>query len=48
LRNSRASKNWYTYIFGATGDGGLMYAKEGLDITAEITKFVNTKYKSGN
>ena len=39
-----AEANGYTYVFGATGDGGLMYAKEGKDVTSEVIRFVNEKY----
>ncbi|MFM7858942.1 MAG: OmpH family outer membrane protein [Flammeovirgaceae bacterium] len=34
----------YDFIFGATGDGGLMYAKKGNDITDEVLRFMNDKY----
>jgi outer membrane protein len=33
------------FIFGAVGDGGLMYAEEGLNITDELIEFVNNKYQ---
>lgn len=34
----------YTYIFGANGDGSIMYAKEDNDITAELIDVINKKY----
>lgn len=37
-------ENNYDYIFGATGDGGLMYATESKDVTTEITEYVNAHY----
>jgi outer membrane protein len=38
-------KNGYDLIVGATGDGSLMYAREGLDLTDEVVGYANTKYK---
>jgi outer membrane protein len=35
----------YDYIFGADGNGSLMYSKESLDISAEVILFINNKYK---
>lgn len=35
----------YTYIYGADGSGGLMYASESSDITEEVIKYINEKYK---
>lgn len=35
----------YTYIYGASGDGALMYAKEDLDLTKELIVYINLKYK---
>lgn len=37
-------ENGYTYIFGANGDGSIMYAEEGKDITKEIIQMINQKY----
>lgn len=34
----------YDFIFGATGNGGLMYAKKGNDITNEVLQHLNKKY----
>lgn len=38
-------KNNYTIIFGADGSGNLMYAKDALNITDEVKKYVNQRYK---
>lgn len=38
-------KNGYTYIFGNDSNGSLMYAKETHNITKEIIRFINDKYK---
>ncbi len=35
----------YDYLFGANGNGNLMYASEGEDVTAEVIAFINEKYK---
>lgn len=35
----------YDYIFGATGNGSLMYAKDAQDITKEVLKYINKKYE---
>lgn len=40
------SEKGYDYIFGASGNGSLMYAKESHDITDDIVEFVNKKYDS--
>lgn len=37
--------NHYDMILGAKGDGGLMYANEGMNITAEVLDYVNKKYE---
>lgn len=34
----------YAYIFGANGDGSIMYAEETNDITPEIVEMINKKY----
>jgi len=36
--------NEYDYIFGAAGNGSLMYAREGNDITPKIVEFLNARY----
>ncbi len=38
-------KNNYKYIFGADGNGVLMYAEEHENINEEIILFINNKYK---
>jgi outer membrane protein len=38
-------KNNYAYIYGATGNGSLMYANDNDDITEEVMKYVNKKYE---
>lgn len=38
-------QNGYTFIFGADGTGGLMYADEAKDVTEEAITFINEKYK---
>ena len=35
----------YEYIYGAIGNGAMMYAKEKNDITAELKVYINNKYK---
>jgi outer membrane protein len=37
-------KNNYMYIYGASGNGNLMYASDKKDITNDVIKFVNKKY----
>jgi Skp family chaperone for outer membrane proteins len=37
--------NGYDVILGADGQGGLMYADEMLNISDEITEYINDKYK---
>jgi outer membrane protein len=41
-------ENEYDFIFGAVGDGNLMYAKDSNDVTAELIKYVNSKYQHGD
>jgi len=43
-----ASNEKYDYLFGATGQGNIMYAKEENDITSEVIKYINDKYKGSN
>lgn len=38
-------KNKLKIIFGVSGQGNIMYAKEGIDKTEEIIKYVNERYK---
>ncbi|MGZ5551560.1 MAG: OmpH family outer membrane protein [Nitrososphaeraceae archaeon] len=40
-------ENGYDCIFGATGQGNIMYAKENDDITKAITDYINNKYSGG-
>lgn len=40
------SQEGYDYIFGASGNGSLMYAKDSHNITDDIVDFVNKKYDS--
>lgn len=35
----------YKYIYGNDGNGSLMYAEEGDNITKEVTAYINLKYK---
>lgn len=35
----------YTFILGAEGSGGIMYASEKMDVTAEVLEYVNSRYK---
>lgn len=35
----------YTYIFGNDGNGSLMYGKDAKNITAEVTEYINDKYR---
>ncbi|MBS3738276.1 OmpH family outer membrane protein [Mesohalobacter halotolerans] len=37
-------ENGYTYIYGANESGNILYGKEDLDITEEVTKALNEKY----
>ncbi len=38
-------ENGYTYIFGSNESANIMYAEDGLDITAEILEKLNAQYK---
>ncbi|MHB8259770.1 MAG: OmpH/Skp family outer membrane protein [Bacteroidia bacterium] len=38
----------YKYIYGNDGNGSLMYAEEGDNITKEVTAYINLKYKGIN
>lgn len=35
----------YDFIFGATGDGNLMYARQARDVTNEVIEYINRKYE---
>jgi len=35
----------YEYIFGAMGNGGIMYADEAQNITDEVIEYINKKYE---
>ena len=41
-------ENKYDYIFGASGQGNIMYAKNGDDITKDVTDYINKKYSGEN
>lgn len=34
----------YDIVFGASGDGKIMYAKDEVDVTEEVIEYVNNKY----
>jgi outer membrane protein len=38
-------KHNYGYIYGLTGDGAIMYAKEKEDITADVLNYINKSYE---
>ena len=38
-------QNDYDLILGADGNGTVMYAKEMLDISKNVTVYINNKYK---
>ena len=37
--------NNYDFIYGVVGNGSMMYAREGLDITDDIIEYVNKTYE---
>jgi outer membrane protein len=41
-------KNEYAYILGADGSGVLMYSDQGMNITEEVNKYVNERYKGNS
>ena len=41
-------ENGYTYIFGSNESANIMYAEEGLDITDEVLKKLNSEYGGGD
>jgi outer membrane protein len=40
-------ENDYTFIFGATGDGGLMFADDAVNITDPVIQYINQRYAKG-
>lgn len=38
-------ENSYQYIFGANGDGSIMYADSGSDITTDVIQYINQRYE---
>lgn len=38
----------YEFLFGATGDGSILYATENKDVTIEVTKYINASYQGKN
>ena len=38
----------YTFIYGATGEGNLMYADKSKNISKEVIEFINNKYNGTN
>jgi outer membrane protein len=38
-------KNGYDFIFGATGDGNLMFAGRAYDVTDDVIAYINQKYE---
>lgn len=45
--NDYGDKNGFAYIYGASGNGSLMHADKGLNLTDELIKYVNERYKGG-
>jgi outer membrane protein len=41
-----AKENNYTYVLSYTRGGGIWYADQGLDITSDVVKILNERYKS--
>lgn len=39
-----SKKNSYDFMFGANGNGTVMYANPGYDITEDVTRYVNERY----
>ncbi|TRX58727.1 OmpH family outer membrane protein [Fulvivirga sp. M361] len=46
--NDYGEEHDYDYIFGATGDGSLMYANLSRDITDQIITYINKRYEGEN
>lgn len=42
--NEYGKKNKYTFVFGANGQGSLMFASDKKDITNEILEYINSRY----
>lgn len=42
--NDFGKANGYQYIFGAAGDGVLMYASDAQDITVAVKEYINERY----
>lgn len=38
-------ENNYSFIYGASGNGAIMYAQDKYDVTKELTAYINEKYK---
>lgn len=38
-------ENGYAFIYGASGDGSIMFAEDRYDITKDFTEYINNKYK---
>lgn len=34
----------YSFIYGATGDGAIMFAEDQYDLTSELTSYINERY----
>lgn len=45
LINKFGENNSYDLILGANNSGNIMYAKKGVDITEEVTDFLNREYE---
>lgn len=45
LVSNYGKQKGYAFIYGATGNGGLMYAEEKYDVTDELKEFINETYK---
>lgn len=43
--NDFGKEKKYEFIFGASGDGNMLYAGEGLNVTEEMIKYVNETYQ---
>lgn len=40
-----SEKEGYDFVLGSKGDGNLMYAKDGNDVTKELIAYANNRYK---
>lgn len=38
-------ENNYSFIYGASGNGAIMYAQDKYDVTKELAEYINEKYK---